>query len=79
MSDEHDQKRREQHAAALAQEEAHYNRIKRVFGTADGLEVLEWLLSDVCGFWRGRLDNDRELGKFELGRLVFQSGLHGRY
>lgn len=71
MSDEHDQKRREQHAAALAKDEAHYNKLKRVFGTPEGLDVLEWLLTDLCGYWRGSLDTERELGKFELGRTLF--------
>src|SRR3989304_9323405 len=64
-------KRSEAHRADLMAEEKHYNQLKRVFGTPEGLDVLEWLLTDVCGYWRGRLDTERELGKFELGRLVF--------
>ena len=71
MIDDHDQKRFEQIKSALAKEETHYNKLKRVFGTADGLDVLEWLLSDLCGYWRSRLDSERELGKFELGRNIF--------
>ena len=71
MSDEHDQKRIEQIQAAFAKEESRYNKIKRVFGTPEGLDVLEWLLTDLCGYWRGSLDSERELGKFELGRYLF--------
>ena len=71
MSDEYDQKRFEQIKSALAKEEAHYNKLKRVFGTVEGMDVLEWLLTDLCGYWRGRLDSERQLGKFELGRHLF--------
>ena len=71
VDDETYAKRKEQQQAELAKEEAHYGRLQRVFGTADGLDVLEWLLTDVCGFWRSRLDTERELGKFELGRTLF--------
>jgi hypothetical protein len=66
-----DAKRKELHRTALLQEENHYNAIKRVFGTDDGTVVLEWLLTDLCGYWRGSLANERELGRFELGRTVF--------
>ena len=69
MSDDYNPS--EAHRKALAKEEAHYAAIARVFGSADGLDVLEWLLTDVCGYWRGSLDSERELGKFELGRFVF--------
>ena len=70
MSDDTDNRAEEKLSALLA-EENHYGQLKRVFGTPDGLDVLEWLLTDVCGYWRGRLDTEREIGKFELGRLVF--------
>jgi hypothetical protein len=66
-----DAKRKELHRTAFLQEENHYNAIKRVFGTDDGTVVLEWLLTDLCGYWRGSLANERELGRFELGRTVF--------
>lgn len=71
MIDDSDQKRAEVQRQALMREEAHYAAIARVFGSADGVEVLEWLLTDVCGYWRGSLDTERDLGKFELGRFVF--------
>jgi hypothetical protein len=69
--DDTDKERAETQRQALMREEAHYAAIKRVFGTADGIDVLEWLLTDLCGYWRSRLDSERELGKFELGRFVF--------
>jgi hypothetical protein len=69
--DDTDKDRAAAQRQALMQEEAHYNALKRVFGTDTGLDVLEWLLTDLCGYWRGRLDNERELGKFELGRFIF--------
>jgi len=53
-------------------EEAHYRRIKAVFGTQDGRDVLAWVL-DLCGFWASRLPDERQLGKFELGRAIFNA------
>lgn len=55
----------------LASEERRYAQLKKVFGSPEGIEVLEWLLTDLCGFWRGSLDSDRTLGKFDLGRTLF--------
>ncbi len=71
MLDEHDEQRAEAQRKALIDEEKHYATIKRVFGTADGLDVLEWLLTDLCGYWRSRFDTEGERGKFELGRFIF--------
>jgi len=69
--DEHDEQRAEAQRKALIDEEDHYNAIKRVFGTEEGTVVLEWLLTELCGYWRGSLVTERELGRFELGRTVF--------
>jgi hypothetical protein len=63
--------RQEAQRKALADEENHYLRIKRVFGTPEGTEVLEWLLTELCGYWRGSFDSEREFGRFELGRTIF--------
>lgn len=71
MSDDIDEQRAEAQRKALIDEEAHYNALKRVFGTAEGADILEWLLTDLCGYWRGSLATERELGRFELGRTVF--------
>ena len=71
MIDDNDQKRVETQRQALMREEAHYAALARVFGSPDGIAVLEWLLTDLCGYWRSSLDSERELGKFELGRFVF--------
>jgi len=69
--DEHEDKRAEAHRKALNDEEAHYNAIKRVFGSDEGTSILEWLLTELCGYWRGSLVTERELGRFELGRTIF--------
>lgn len=71
MIEDADQARAEAQRKALADEENHYLRIKRVFGTSEGTEVLEWLLTDLCGYWRGGFDSEREFGRFELGRTIF--------
>jgi hypothetical protein len=65
------QKKVDDQRAALAKEESHYNAVRRVFGSPEGADVLEWLLNDLCGYWRNRLDSEREIGKFELGRTLF--------
>lgn len=54
----------------LLEEEAHLARLKSVFGSGDGIAVLEWLL-DVSGYWSGSVPDERAFGKFELGRFVF--------
>jgi hypothetical protein len=66
-----EEQRAERKRAALIEEERHYETLRRVFSTADGADVLEWILTDLCGYWRVRLDGERELGKFELGRHLF--------
>jgi hypothetical protein len=66
-----DSDRKEEYLKALNKEEAHYSALKRVFGTVDGLDILEWLLTDLCGYWRSVLDTERSIGKFELGRTLF--------
>jgi hypothetical protein len=69
--DEHEDKRAEAYRKALNDEEAHYNALKRVFGSEEGTDILEWLLTELCGYWRGSLATERELGRFELGRTIF--------
>ena len=54
----------------LAEEENHYAKIARVFGSTDGLDAAEWLL-DVSGYWQRVLPDERAIGRFELGRIVF--------
>jgi hypothetical protein len=71
MNYDNDEQRAEAQRNALIEEDRHYANIKRVFGTADGLDVLEWLLTDLCGYWRSRFDTEGERGKFELGRFIF--------
>ena len=56
--------------SALAEEQKRLMRIKRVFGSGDGLDVLEWLLH-ISGYWSSELHNERAIGRFELGRFVF--------
>jgi hypothetical protein len=69
--DDNDEQRAEAQRKALIEEDNHYANLRRVFGTADGLDALEWLLSDLCGYWRSRFDTEGERGKFELGRFIF--------
>jgi hypothetical protein len=69
--DEHDEQRAEAQRKALIEEDKHYATLRRVFGTPDGMDVLEWLLTDLCGYWRSRFDTEGERGKFELGRFIF--------
>jgi hypothetical protein len=54
----------------LLEEEAHFARLRSVFGTAEGLDILEWLM-DICGFWAAGISDERALGKYELGRFMF--------
>jgi hypothetical protein len=69
--DENDEQRAETQRKALIAEEAHYNALRRVFSSEEGANILEWLLTDLCGYWRGSLVTERELGRFELGRTIF--------
>jgi hypothetical protein len=66
-----DEKQLNERRAALMEEENHYNALRLVFKSSEGLDVLEWLLNDVCGYWRGTMDSERQIGKFEIGRLIF--------
>jgi hypothetical protein len=68
--DEADSKVIEAKRAALAEEQKRLMRLKRVFGSGDGLDVLEWLLN-VSGYWASELRDERAIGRFELGRFVF--------
>lgn len=54
----------------LQAEEDHRFRIGKAFGGDDGLAVLEWILSDLCGFWDTSVDSET-LGKFNVGRTLF--------
>jgi hypothetical protein len=69
--DDNDEQRAEAQRKALNDEEAHYNALRRVFSSEEGANILEWLLTDLCGYWRGSLVTERELGRFELGRTIF--------
>lgn len=71
MDDDNTTRRKEQQRKALIEEENHYNALKRVFGSEEGTSILEWVLTELCGYWRGGLSSDREIGKFELGRTLF--------
>lgn len=63
--------RKSQYLSELAKEESQYKRLAHVFGSAEGLEVLEWVLTDLCGYWREHLEDERTIGRFELGRALF--------
>jgi hypothetical protein len=54
----------------LLDEANHIERIKRVFGSEDGIVVLDWLLSDLCQFWAIGLDATN-IGQFQTGRSLF--------
>lgn len=58
--------------AVLNSDENRRVMLSRVFGGADGRELLEWLL-DISGFWLSSHPDERAAGKFELGRFVFNS------
>jgi hypothetical protein len=49
----------------LSDEEAFNAKVARVFGTPDGIEVAEWLLRDLCGYWRKPIP---DVGVYEVGR-----------
>jgi hypothetical protein len=54
----------------LADEDNRYIRFSKVFGSNEGIEVFTDLL-EVCGYWRETINDERTMGKFELGRLLF--------
>jgi hypothetical protein len=58
--------------ADLADEESHYNRIKRVFGTDDGIAVAQWILQDLCRYWIPSLGAD-DLGRYNVGRVFIDT------
>ena len=62
--------RKEAQRRALLEEEAHYASLSRVFGQSEGIEALEWLL-EIAGYWSRVLSDERAIGKFELGRFIF--------
>lgn len=66
-----DAERKSAQLAELVKEEKHYKQLATVFGSPDGLDVLEWLLTELCGYWRSGLDTERTIGKYELGRTLF--------
>jgi hypothetical protein len=68
--DQIDQRRTEAKRQALLDEENHLARIKRVFGTDDGVAVAEWLL-ELSGYWKRLLPDERSIGRFDLGRSIF--------
>lgn len=65
-----DQRRAEARRQALLDEDNHIERIKRVFGTPDGVAVAEWLL-ELSGYWSRVLPDERAIGRFDLGRSIF--------
>lgn len=56
----------------IADEDAHYSRIKRVFETPEGVAVAEWVLSELCGYWLPSLGSDN-LGRYSVGRAFFHA------
>lgn len=65
--DEQTQANAQEHLDVLIKEEAHYTRLANVFGSSEGIEILEWLL-EICGYWTASIENERRMGKFEIGR-----------
>ena len=62
--------RAQQRLQEYSDEKNHYARLARVFDSADGFEILQWLLS-ITGYWDPVLHDERALARFELGRLIF--------
>jgi hypothetical protein len=60
---------------SIAEEENFSVILRRVFSADEGYAVLQWLLSDICGFWRGELAGmgDSAIGKFDAGRTLFNA------
>ena len=56
----------------LADEESHYERIVRVFGTPEGIRVAEWILQDLCKYWIPSVGAD-DLGRYNVGRTFFDA------
>ncbi len=56
----------------IADEDAHYNRIKRVFESPEGIAVAEWILSDLCRYWIPSVGAD-DLGRYNVGRVFFHA------
>jgi len=54
----------------IVEEENHYKRLARVFGTEDGFCIFEWLL-ELTGYWSTNITGERNLARFELGRTLF--------
>jgi len=52
------------------EEENHYTRLGRVFGSEDGKQVFEWIL-DKTGYWRGHIETERQMGVYEFAKLLF--------
>ena len=67
--DTRDRDRLEQMLQERAEEESHYTRLARVFDSADGFQVLQWLL-DLTGYWQDGLHDERAVARFELGRTI---------
>ena len=70
MIEDAEERRVEAQRTALMEEEAHYTRLSRVFGSSDGVEILEWLL-ELSGLFSRNISDERAFGKFELGRFVY--------
>ena len=62
--------RLEQMLQERAEEENHYARLARLFGSADGFALLQWLM-DITGYWEPGLHDERAVARYELGRLIF--------
>ena len=52
----------------IANRERHYKRVSGVFGTDDGIKIVEWLL-DITEYWTN-IGDDRSVGKYEVGRVI---------
>ena len=62
--DEQDRASYERRLQEIAEEEAFDARLARVFGSADGIEVAEWVLG-ILGYWKPVKD----VPLYEAGRL----------
>ncbi len=68
--DDRQQANAEAQRKALIEEENRIVRLRRVFGSGEGLDVLEWILQ-LSGYWVGEFHDERAIGRFELGRHIF--------
>lgn len=57
---------------AYLEEEAHYKRLSAVFGTPDGVRVVEWILNELCGYWAPTIVPN-ELERYSVGRALFNA------